>query len=103
MGLPTRFHGDPQLDDPNLIKGMCSNCNQIREWKLETQADGSSLKICGTCGMKVDPKVPEIDPQLKEDIDNEETHKEEINKEDEKGGIFEKIQKVISQIGNALK
>ena len=93
MGFPTRFHGDPKLDDPNLIKGMCSSCNQIREWKVEAQSDGSSIKTCRTCGMKVRAKVPKSD--LPQEV--------ESSRRGEKVGLVELIQKVISQIGNALK
>ena len=93
MGLPTRFHGDPKLDDPNLIKGMCSSCNQIREWKIEIQSDGGSIKTCKTCGMRVHAKAPKPEPP----------QEVQQGKRDIKDEVIGLIQKVISQIGNAIK
>jgi hypothetical protein len=94
MGFPRRLHGESTLDDPQLVKGMCPTCKQERDWKITQELDGSQIKTCKKCGLKVRVKAP----KKEENMGSNEKGGTNTN-----GGVVGFFQKVMTSFGKEKK
>jgi hypothetical protein len=52
------LHGKTKLSDPNLVKKMCPQCKQKRDWVITRKKDGGYTKKCKVCGLTINVKRP---------------------------------------------